>query len=198
MFLEKRRRKHHQNNMNKKSRLAIIIIGAFIVACIILITGYAFYLTTNNQNKNAAPETLSPTIINIPSTQTASSTEIASSTATTTISYFISPEETTKYCNGDDMDSAGYEKTITIEKSTSTAEINPTKTQIIKTVIDAATTGMCHTVLSQLDITENNGVVSIPPIEGWAGVSITMCSCKPQVEVNLLKLPGITQVIWSK
>jgi len=112
------------------------------------------------------------------------------------ITYLSSKEETTKYCNGVDMDSLGYQKTIINKESTSTPELNPTKLQIIKTVLNAATTGMCHDVLSQLDIKENNGIVSIPTIEGWAGVSITMCSCKPQVEVNLLQIPGITKVVW--
>ena len=119
------------------------------------------------------------------------------STSTQIITYLISKEDTTKYCNGVDMDSVGYQKTIIVKESTSTLEINPTKVQIIKAVINAATTGMCQSVLNQLDITENNGVVSIPSIDAWAGVSITMCSCKPQVETNLLQIPGITKVIWS-
>ena len=117
--------------------------------------------------------------------------------STQLVTYLISKEATTKYCNGADMNSAGYQKTITEEKSTSTSEINPTKVRIIKTVLNAATTGMCKSVMNQLDITENNGTVTIPPIDAWAGVSIVMCSCKPQVETNLLQIPGITKVIWS-
>jgi len=113
-----------------------------------------------------------------------------------TITYLISKSDSTKYCNGADMDSAGYQKTIITERTTSTPELNTTVLQLIKSTINAATTGMCREALNQVNITENNGVVSIPPIEGWAGISIAMCSCKPQVEVNLLRLPGITKVLW--
>jgi hypothetical protein len=113
-----------------------------------------------------------------------------------TIPYLISEEETTKYCNGVDMNSEGYQNTITVKKSTTTSDVNPTNLQIIKTVINSATSGMCKEAISQLNIKEDAGVVSIPPIDAWAGVSITMCSCKPQIEVNLLQIPGITKVIW--
>ncbi len=119
------------------------------------------------------------------------------SSTTQTISYFISPQATTKYCNGVDMDSVGYQKTITTEKTTSTSEVNQTTLQTVKQVIDLATTGMCRTALNQSNITESNGIVTIPPIDGWAGISIAMCSCKPQVEVNLLRIPGTTKVVWQ-
>lgn len=95
------------------------------------------------------------------------------------------------------MDSAGYRATITKEKTFIPTVPNPTTNQIIKDVVNVATTGVCNTVLNQLDITENNGIVTIPHIDGWAGISITMCSCKPEVEVNMLRIPGITQVLWQ-
>ena len=116
----------------------------------------------------------------------------------TTISYLISEADPLKYCNGADMDSVGYGKTITVEKSTTTPETNLTEAQIAKKTAILATSGMCQTVLSQLpDFTVANGTVTIPPIEGWAGVSIVMCFCTPQVETNLLRLPGITKVSWG-
>lgn len=114
-----------------------------------------------------------------------------------TITYLVSNENSQKYCNGADMDSAGYEKTITTEQSTNIVEANLTKIQIAKAVINAATTGMCREAMNTLDITEDNGTIYIPPINAWAGVSITMCSCKPLVEVNLLRIPGINKVVWS-
>ena len=172
--------------MNKKLKLGLGLVVLLIIGC----AAYLFFNRPNiiplvNNENNTNNETVVGT--------TTPETFIA----TATITYLISQEDTTKYCNGVDMDSAGYQKTITTEESTTTSEINPTKIQVIKTVLNAATTGMCNTVLSQLDITENNGIVYIPQIEGWAGVSITMCSCKPQVEVNLLQIPGITNVVWS-
>ncbi|MCX6779810.1 MAG: hypothetical protein NT034_01365 [Candidatus Magasanikbacteria bacterium] len=149
------------------------VLFGFVVAIIILLgwEGYSYYNYKNNNSFVVGPAK--------------------------TISYLVSPEETIKYCNGVDMDSDGYRSTITQEKTTFTTEANPTTNQIIKSVVNAATTGMCNTVLNQLNITEKNGIVTIPTIEGWAGISITMCSCKPQVEVNLLRLPGITNVVWD-
>lgn len=116
----------------------------------------------------------------------------------TIINYLISPEDTNKYCNGADMDSAGYQKTITVEKSSTTPETNLTVAQLAKKTAILATSGMCQNVLHQLgDFTVASSTVEIPPIDGWAGISITMCYCQPQVEVNLLRLPGITKVIWK-
>jgi hypothetical protein len=114
-----------------------------------------------------------------------------------TLVYLVSTVDSTKYCNGVDMDSEGYRATITKQLTTNTPEVNPTTMQKIKTLINVATTGMCTEVLNQLNITENNGVVTIPQFGAWAGVSISMCSCKPQVEVNLLRLPGINKVVWQ-
>ena len=95
------------------------------------------------------------------------------------------------------MDSAGFRKTITVEKP---MYVPPSSTlaQRVKLVAVAATTGMCQTVLKNADITlSNDGTVTIPPIDGWAGVSITMCSCKPLVEVNALRVAGVTKVEWK-
>lgn len=94
------------------------------------------------------------------------------------------------------MDSAGYRATITQEQKISLPK-NQTISEYVKSVIVAATTGSCKQILEPLAITVTNGVVRIPPIEGWAGVSITMCSCTPQVEVNALRIPGITSVVWE-
>ncbi len=114
-----------------------------------------------------------------------------------TITYLVSASDPAKYCNGSDMDSSGYQKTITIKKTARAKEANPTKIQIAKETIHLAATGMCRTVMDQLDMTEKDGVVSIPPFDGWAGVSIVMCSCKPLVETNLLQIPGIVKVEWA-
>lgn len=117
-------------------------------------------------------------------------------TASTTISYLVSDEDTTKHCNGAEMDSEAYRQTINVEKTVVIPQTGLTKLQLIKEVLNQATTGTCHDVISKLDMTENNGVVYIPPIDAWAGASITMCSCKPQIEINLMRITGITQVVW--
>ena len=115
----------------------------------------------------------------------------------TTIPYVVSSGDALKYCNGADMDSVGYKKTLTVEMTTSTALVNPTLAQLANATIAAATTGMCHTALTALPVTVSKGVVYIPPVDAWAGVSITMCSCQPLVETNLLRIPGITRVEWN-
>lgn len=113
------------------------------------------------------------------------------------LTFLTSTKDTNTYCNGADMDTEGYRKTITEKSSVQTTETNLTTTEIIKETLSAATTGMCHDVITKLNITENAGTVTIPTTEGWAGISIVMCSCRPLVEVNLLQIPGITKVIWE-
>lgn len=113
------------------------------------------------------------------------------------VSYVISTEDPTLYCNGADMDSEGYRQTIKREQSASTTLIHPTKVQMIKEIIDLATTGTCREAFGALDITEEDGTVTIPPFDGWAGVSIVLCRCRPEVEVNLLRISGITDVVWA-
>jgi len=162
----------------------LIIIFTVVVCIGIILTGYLFHSIYGRANIDKGSLTVP-------------AAPIISTTSVQQITYLVSPEDPTKYCNGEDMDSIGYQKTITHQESTSTPLANPSKLEIIKTVLNAATTGMCHDALNQADIREDNGVVYIPPFDGWAGISITMCSCQPQVEVNLLQIPDITKVVWS-
>ena len=114
---------------------------------------------------------------------------------TTTI--MVSTEDANKYCNGADLDSKGYRKTITQEKTIELAAANLTQAELIKTIVLAATTGNCRSALQELNFEMRDGTIHIPPIEGWAGVSIAMCSCRPQVEMNLLYSFGVREVIWD-
>jgi outer membrane murein-binding lipoprotein Lpp len=118
------------------------------------------------------------------------------------VTYLISKESTTKYCSGDVTDNSdAYRKTITTEVESNIPVANVasgaiSKTDLVKQILAlSANCGQAN--LNSLDIKVVNGVVEIPPIDGWAGISITMCSCIPQVEVNLLHLPGITKVVWG-
>lgn len=115
-----------------------------------------------------------------------------------TFTYLTSTSETTAFCDGDNMDSEGYRASLTVAHTGTIAKANPTAEEMIRAAINAATTGTCHTVMNQTSITEKDGVVAIAPIDAWAGVSITMCSCKPQVEVNILQIPGMEKVVWSE
>jgi Immunoglobulin-like domain of bacterial spore germination len=114
-----------------------------------------------------------------------------------TFTYLTSASDTTAFCDGNTMDSEGYRASITVPNTGTIAKPNPTTEEILHAIIDASTTGMCHTVMSQTTLTEKDGIVTISPIDAWAGFSISMCSCRPQVEVNILAIPGMKQVIWS-
>jgi len=150
----------------------------------------------------AGTQTASPPAAVAPSVQPqapqqAQTPEQPSTAASSTATILISAEDTTKYCNGADMDSDGYRKTITQEKTIILPHTGQTQEELVKAIVLFATSGMCRDALAQLDFKVTDGTVHIPPIEGWAGVSIAMCSCRPQVEVNLLRLPGIKQVVWD-
>jgi len=110
--------------------------------------------------------------------------------------YLVSAEDSVKYCNGADMNSDGYRQTIKVAQPLAFSEASPTLKQTIAAVIDAATTGNCQRVASNFGLSSDGSTVYIAPVDAWAGVSITMCSCQPQVEVNLLRLPGIKKVTW--
>jgi len=105
---------------------------------------------------------------------------------------------TETFCDGSKMDSAGYRKTLTKEERVQLPANDGTLAGKAKAVAIAAG-GLCSGALKHLDrdFTVRDGVVRIPPIPGWAGIGIAMCTCKPEVEVNLLRLPGIWKVVWE-
>jgi hypothetical protein len=113
-----------------------------------------------------------------------------------TMTVLVSAESPAAYCNGEQMDSDGYRKTLTREKPIDLPE-GASDTEIVRAVLDAATEGMCQTVMRQLKYRRDAGTLHIPPFDGWAGVSITMCSCQPEVEVNFARILGVTRVVWD-
>lgn len=112
-------------------------------------------------------------------------------------SYLVSSADPLTYCDGTAMDTEAFRKTITVKNALALTDADPSTVEVIKATIAAATTGKCRDVLAQVIITENDGVVTIAPIDGWAGIAITMCSCKPLVEVNILQIPGMKSVVWE-
>jgi hypothetical protein len=102
------------------------------------------------------------------------------------------------FCDGERMDSDGYRRTLTREREVTLPAPGGSLRDDIHAVLDAATTGMCNTVLRQLDIRVERQEAHIPPISGWAGISIVMCHCIPEVELNLVRIPGIARVIWDE
>jgi hypothetical protein len=109
----------------------------------------------------------------------------------------VSAESPSAYCNGEQMDSDGYRKTLTREKPVALPPAGASETAIVQAVVDAATEGMCQTVMRQLVYRNDAGTLHIPPFDAWAGVSITMCSCQPEVELNFARIPGVTRVVWD-
>ena len=102
-----------------------------------------------------------------------------------------------EYCNGEDMDSDGYRKTLTRETRIALPPAEAGATEVVRAVLDAATEGMCHTVMSQLEYRVEGSTLHVPRFDAWAGVSITMCGCRPEVDVNLARIPGVARVVWD-
>lgn len=113
------------------------------------------------------------------------------------VKILVSTADSLKFCNGADMDSAGYRKTITKAVKITLVPAPKTEAELAKAVAIEATTGQCQNALKGLDFTVTDGTVHIPPIDGWTGISIALCRCQPEVEVNLLQLPGINKVTWG-
>ena len=114
------------------------------------------------------------------------------------IEVLVSSESDQAFCDGERMDSDGYRRTLTREQEVALPAPGGSLSDDIHAVLDAATTGMCNSVMRQLDIRVEREEAHIPPISGWAGISIVMCHCIPEVEVNLVRIPGIARVIWDK
>ncbi len=77
------------------------------------------------------------------------------------LTYIVSEANATDYCNGGDMDSDGYQKTITkiVQTDISLSTLSPLNH--IKTVLQKATTGQCRDVLQQTEITLKDKIVTI-------------------------------------
>lgn len=113
------------------------------------------------------------------------------------VTVLVSSRAGTEFCNGADMDAEGYRRTLTVRKAAWLPR-GQTAGERAKAVALASTSGLCRDVLRQLPpFRLEEGAVHVPPIDGWAGVSIVLCACRPEVEVNLLRLPGVTRVVWD-
>jgi hypothetical protein len=113
--------------------------------------------------------------------------------------YIISYEDPNKYCNGADMDSEGYRRTIKGRKFIiGTGDFSSAAERVVAT-LKAAAGERCQQVYDAVKdgITVVNGVATMPPIGGWAGVSIALCNCKPLFELNALMVPGVDKVVWQ-
>ncbi|MDR3558785.1 MAG: hypothetical protein P4L62_02645 [Candidatus Pacebacteria bacterium] len=172
--------------MGKK--ITIAILGTIIIIAI----GVATYFAANKP-------VIKPASLPVPAVKSIDKTEQANKPIGQTgkITYLVSNQDKTKFCNGVAMDSEGYRKTITAKVTSDVPKDGLTDVELAKKTAVLATDGMCQEVLKQTNFKVVSGVVEISPIEGWAGISIVMCSCQPEVEVNLLQIPGIKKVVWQ-
>jgi len=124
---------------------------------------------------------------------------VAPEPAKTTISFLVSTGDKLKYCNGADMASEEFGKTITktLTKDVPLADLSGD--ELIKQSIIAASgkESLTNIVDQGNDFLKIAGDTAyLAPIDGWAGVSIFLCAWKPLVEVNLLNFSEIKKVVW--
>lgn len=113
------------------------------------------------------------------------------------ISYLVSTADRYKYCNGANMDSAGYRKTITKLVTQLVPKQNLSREAFINETIKMAS-GRDNVIFGSYKtvVKIKGNTAYIRPIDGWAGISIFMCAWQPLVEVNLLRFPEIKKVVW--
>ncbi len=118
---------------------------------------------------------------------------------TTTISFLTSSDDYIKYCNGADMDSQGYRKSLMKKETNIINKTDFSQTELITQTVIAASEAADLTTITSNDqnfIKISGDTAYIEPIEGWAGVSIFLCAWQPLVEVNILQFAEIKNIVW--
>lgn len=157
-----------------KSIFTIAVLGALTLA--------GFGCSKTNEQGIPAPITVKPT---------------------TEIKYYISPDgpdNKLKYCNGADMDSAGYRQTLTKEVTTTVDGTLTGSELAMKTIqLAAEAEGLnSNNIADQTDFLKIVGDTAyVKPAEGWAGVSIFLCAWQPFVERNLEQFERIKSINWN-
>lgn len=112
------------------------------------------------------------------------------------VNYLVSTDNSINFCNGGDMDSVGYRKTLTkIEKAV--VPKNLSQIDLLREVLKLSTGGSCHQWYNEMKI---KGGTLIFSMSGglWAGSSINLCHCMPEIEVNASRFFGIKNFEWGK
>ena len=170
----------------KKSLMFIIlfILGLTLTGCL------PYYSVPENQS---VPENNKNQVATPPVTIVQTGTEIT---------YYLSNEDPLKYCNGADMDSEGFRKTITKKVVVTIPETNLSQIELIRKTIALAQAdanlgfGFPQAQENPNYLKLEKGTVYVEPTDGWAGVSIALCNWQPFLEVNLLQIPGVKDVVW--
>jgi hypothetical protein len=64
-------------------------------------------------------------------------------------------------------------------------------------LLASADTHLTRVVNNNKDFVKiTGGVAYMAPVDGWVGVSVFLCAWKPLVEVNILRFPEVTKVVW--
>ncbi len=118
----------------------------------------------------------------------------------TPITYYILDKINTNqtFCNGDNMDSAGFKAALTKKINIDVPNNLTTEEKIIKTLSLAAAGNSFNKPYTRIEeISYKNNIVYMGPVEGWAGSSIFYCAWKPFVEKNLEQFEDVKEIIWD-
>ena len=126
----------------------------------------------------------------------------------TTISYTYYVSEKTKdgpkFCDGENMDSAGYMASLTKKITVFVAGTLPrdlTNQDKIKNTLhlaaDAELFNEAYTRIANTTFENHNYTVVMHPAGGWAGSSIFFCKWKPFVKKNMKQFPEVTKIRWE-
>jgi len=126
--------------------------------------------------------------------------KIETESTKTVITYYTlsKPENKTNFCDGANMDSAGYKTALTKQITVTLPENLTIEKKIIKTLslgANAEQYGEEYTNIAST--TFKNGIVTMYSLNGWAGSSIFYCSWKPFVEKNLEQFSEVKEIRWT-
>lgn len=121
---------------------------------------------------------------------------------TTDITYYVTPNanDQYQYCNGADMNSAGYKNALSKKVTITVPGVLTDEQKIITTLLKAQADSSfagSDAYTRVASTTFAGGVVTVRPASGWAGVSIFMCAWQPFVEKNVMQYPEVKSVKWE-
>jgi hypothetical protein len=115
------------------------------------------------------------------------------------VTYLVSKENPRLFCNGNQMNGAGFARTVTELQSARINSLFLSEESLLKLSVSHASraTYAAHSYhLPKINLYHH--VAYVEPLEGWSGVSIFLCSWKPLVEKNLLRYPFVERVVWRQ
>jgi hypothetical protein len=179
-----------QDNLSLRSNAVVVSGIAFACATLVACGGAAGPVVHAEEHR------AEPTASTTPAPSVSAAPYAASPDETAII--LVTTGDRDSFCDGSKMDSAGYRKTLTREKRVKLPPHDATRAGKAKAVAIVAAE-RCSDAFENLriDFVVDGRVLRIPPIPSWAGVGIALCTCKPDVEVNLLRHPGIARVVWE-